>query len=267
MPKGRNEAMLEVSDEMLMAYADRELDAATSARVMEVVGNDPTLLAKLRVFEQTRDVVGVAFDQVLNEPVPERLSRLLVPVPVSGVRHTDNGRARSGLWEDFRRWLGSGSSFAPALAAAAVAIVAVAGGWGLKTWTSPEMAPGAGMVLADGTAGGLLHKALETEGLDQSVTEDGAGTVTPRFTFKDKAGRYCRQYTMETAAANEFVGVACRKTGGGWILEIQTAVAGNSGTFTPAGDSPEITSKVGSMIEGEFLDSAEDAALIAKGWQ
>jgi len=62
-------------DELIMAFADDELDARQALRVRHAVDNDDAIRAKLEVFLCTRTLLSHAFDAVLDEPIPERLER------------------------------------------------------------------------------------------------------------------------------------------------------------------------------------------------
>jgi anti-sigma factor RsiW len=65
------------SDEMLMAYADGELDLVASAEIEAAMAKDP---AVARAVERHRNLAGkvrVAYDGVLEEPVPAELAALV----------------------------------------------------------------------------------------------------------------------------------------------------------------------------------------------
>jgi len=62
-----------ISDEMLMAYADGELDAASRARVEAAMQEDPEIGKRVARHRALRETMQGAFSDVLNEPVPERL--------------------------------------------------------------------------------------------------------------------------------------------------------------------------------------------------
>src|SRR5205085_4187921 len=65
--------MQKPSDEHLIAYLDGELDAATSSEVAAAIAADPALARGAQALSETSAVLRVAFDDVLHEPVPERL--------------------------------------------------------------------------------------------------------------------------------------------------------------------------------------------------
>lgn len=62
-----------IPDELIMAYADGELDASHAATVQEAVRNDEALRRQYEIFRATRAILATAFNDILDEPVPETL--------------------------------------------------------------------------------------------------------------------------------------------------------------------------------------------------
>ena len=62
-----------VSDELIMAFADGELDAPLARHIRQAIRDDETLRRKHEMFCSTRVVLARAFDDTLTEPVPARL--------------------------------------------------------------------------------------------------------------------------------------------------------------------------------------------------
>jgi anti-sigma factor RsiW len=61
------------SDELLVAYLDGELDAGPSAEVAAAIARDPALSRDAQALRESAAALRAAFDEVLHEPVPERL--------------------------------------------------------------------------------------------------------------------------------------------------------------------------------------------------
>lgn len=257
--------MDEVSDEMLMAYVDGELDAETRALVETLLAGDPARREKLRVYEVTRDVLARVYGPVLDGPVPERLTRLVDGRPAS-VMNKDKSRAvRPSLWEDLRRRLGSGPNFTPAFAGAAVAVVAGVCGWSLAQTTLSVSQNGAGMVAFDGRLGSSLAQVLETALSDQEVKLGDAGSVIAKFTFRAKTGNFCRQYEFRTVSGQLFDGVACREGAGQWRMDTHTAAMGTSGSIETS-SVPLVNNRVEQIIDGELLANVQEEQLIRNRW-
>ena len=64
-------------DEMLMAYADGELDPLAAKRVEREIAANPELAATIEAHRALRRRLGAAFAPVLDAPVPDRLAALL----------------------------------------------------------------------------------------------------------------------------------------------------------------------------------------------
>ena len=61
------------SDEALVAYLDGELDPAERRHVEAWLDADPAVRDRLSALTQSADLVRSAYDDIVNEPVPERL--------------------------------------------------------------------------------------------------------------------------------------------------------------------------------------------------
>jgi RNA polymerase sigma-70 factor, ECF subfamily len=74
---GRRRQAMKYSDEILMAYADGELDEATRAEIDAAAAADPAVAAAIARHRQLRERLRAGFDRVLDEPVPRRLVEAL----------------------------------------------------------------------------------------------------------------------------------------------------------------------------------------------
>ena len=70
------------TDEELMAYADGQLGGERGARLAAAIAADAALRERVDALAAQRRRVAAAFADVLDEPVPDRLSALLTPPPV-----------------------------------------------------------------------------------------------------------------------------------------------------------------------------------------
>lgn len=66
-----------LSDALIMAFADGELDAALAERVRHAIETDARVRHKHEIFRETRRVLASVFDDILADPVPARLTELL----------------------------------------------------------------------------------------------------------------------------------------------------------------------------------------------
>src|SRR5579859_6337844 len=61
------------SDEVLVAYLDGEVDETTAVEVESWLERDPELRSRLQVLTESATQIRDAFEEILREPVPERL--------------------------------------------------------------------------------------------------------------------------------------------------------------------------------------------------
>ena len=77
--KAREPDNVFVSDELIMAFADGELDPPLASHIRRAIHADAALRRKHEIFCSTRVVLARAFDDALEEPVPERLKSAVRP--------------------------------------------------------------------------------------------------------------------------------------------------------------------------------------------
>ncbi len=279
--------MGELSDEMLMAYADGELAPKDRATVEAQLATDAEARKRLKVFEATRASIAQLYDETLQEPVPGHLLKfVLCDEPLQGV-YTDTSSAATPkrTWQNpvmaalnaVGRTFVSGPRLSMATAWS-VLILAVVGGAGL--YLSKSSGDGRQLVaLHNGQiyASGPLQRALETtpSGKKVSLGEDPASAITIQtvLTFKNRNQTYCRQYEAATPTGG-YSGVACRTDAGQWRLDIHMASAARPVTgepskrVTPASKAASsVETAVRKIIEGDALGPAEEQALIRNNWR
>lgn len=232
--------MKEPDDQMLMAYADGQLDPAQAAEIGAVLARDPAARDKVRRFRETAELARAAFAPVVDEPLPERLvaaARRTPPANVVPFR-SRTGRA-APLWT-------------LPLAASVALAVGLSGGW----WLGAGSEPGAGLVAA----------ALERAASGETVRR-GDLAVTVASTFPAADGGWCRTFLRgqgEAAAS----GFACRVGEGDW--DIRALLPDEDvGAYAPASadEPPPLDSVIDAVRGGPGLSVTEEAALIARGWR
>lgn len=264
------------SDEMLMAFADGELELRERERIEAALETDSALRERLRVFEETGRTMGALFKEPLEAPVPAHLLELVRSADVA-----PPAPEGESMWARLSK--GFGDLLTPQLGWAAVAATAVfAVGLSLGLWLQDtpsgvgERHALLGIENNHLWAEGSLKQALETvssgESRAWSGPSDAAGTIVPVLTFKDKTGRYCREYAVTGAPEARAVGIACRQGDGRWSIEIHTAEAtdpGAPGTFRPAsgGGIARLQALMTEMSAGEPLDLDQEGAVLRGGWR
>jgi anti-sigma factor RsiW len=238
----------DITDEMLVAFADGEADEATARRIEEALERDAGLAARLEPFVATRRILKRALGDVAREPVPERLTRFVV----SGGAVEDATRSSSAPG----RAASVGGGRAPErpwawpMAAAVAGLVAGGVGYlaGSSGWRPPSGSPLVALAAADEALGTLLATAPDGGKVRWSDPATGrGGEVAIRASHRTRAG-YCRTYGVTEGAGAAFGGVACR-VGDAWKTEVVTAEGQSIGGYAPA-------SGMAKAIEA-FLDAAD----------
>ncbi|MFZ0097531.1 MAG: hypothetical protein WAK98_03535 [Gemmobacter sp.] len=203
-----------VSDEMLMALADGELDAGLAAQLRDRIAADPALAARHALFVETRAALQAAFPA---EPVPERLrDAVMQAAPEANVLPFAPRHTSAPAW---------------GMAIAASLLLAVGGFW------LGRLATPAGQI-ATPEAAALQLASVPTGGV--TTLPDGR-TARVLGSYETDIG-LCRMIGLPTDRAL----VCKRDEGQGWITLASVAVAGEDG-WVPAND-------MGTMLIDGLLD-------------
>lgn len=251
-------------DETLMAYADGELDANDRAEVEAAIAQDPEVAAAVTRHRALRVRLRAAFDDVLQEPVPDRLvqaARAAGPAGSGAV--VDLAQARSAKAErSGRRWSARewGAMAACVVAGVLVARVIPFGGGAADGWVRSAN----GELVARGS----LARALTEQPSGQPGLH---ADVIVTLSFRAKSGEYCRAFVARDARA--FGGLACRdEDDDGWRLPV--LAEGGQWTASPnayrmaAAELPHtVIAAVEATIDGEALDAEAERQALATGWR
>lgn len=251
---------MKISDEMLMAYADGELDRADAARVEAAIATDPALAAAVERHRALRTRLASQFAGVLDEPVPERLlasargDAAATADTVVDIRDLATRRAPAPR----RRWAW------PEWGAMAASLLL--GMLVVQVWHAREQDDGVLVAGADGLlrAHGPLAGALDAQ---LASAPDPAAEVAVGISFRAADGRYCRSFVMRREPARS--GLACRDASGWQVPVLGEAAAGPGGELRLASTalSPAVRAEVDARIDGEPLDAEGERAARDAGWR
>ncbi len=224
-----------IEPEMLMAYADGELDPLNAKRVERAIAGDPALAQEVERHRALRKRISDSYAPVADEQVPDRLAALLK----SNVVDLPAPKKRPILI----RWR-------EAAALAACLVLGLVIGRGVP---HGPVSAGAGGLYASGS----LAAALD----DQVGGADGAVKVA--VSFRDKQGSYCRVFSSSAAD-----GIACRDASGWALRRTQQGARATHSDYAQAGSpDPELMAAAQDMMVGEPLDTNAEEAARGAGWR
>jgi hypothetical protein len=230
-----------IDDDILMAFADGELDEISRARVERAVAADPALRARLEQQLKLRATLADFYRPTAEEPVPARLRAMLETnvVAFQGAK----ARPARPLWRDLS-------------ALAATLLLGLALG---RTLLMPAGGP-VGVDQGTMVAQGPLASALDTQ-LASAQPPDASTRIGTSFAAAD--GRLCRSFDSAALA-----GVACRGDRGWQLMMIAAGSAGQHSDYRQAGSaSPLVAEAVQGMMAGEPFDAAAERRARDSGWR
>ena len=248
------------SDDILMAYADGELDLRTRAQVEDAMAADPQIARRVAAHQALRKTLRSGFDKVLDEPIPDHL--LAAARATSRVRSETRvvvplrpRRPRSAVLPNWAwpRWGAIAASFV---------LGALVWHFGTDWYSSGPLTERDGQLLA----AGALDKALSNQ---LASAQPAQAPVQIGVTFRSKGGNYCR--TFQVREHTNLAGLACREQDK-WRLDAlaqSDASAGAHSEFRPAGSGlpPSIAQAVDQAIDGDPLDAKSEARARTDQWR
>lgn len=185
--------------------------------------------------------MAAAFDGVLEEPVPERLTALLAAPAVVDLAAE---RARRRGLPTWAAWGGMAASLV------------------LGTLVGMRLtAPGGDEAGDRLVATGAVAQALER----QLASAPAAGPVAVQLSFKARDGRWCRSFSTADTA-----GLACREPDGAWALrQVAPVEATPAGGMRQAASAlpPAVLAAVDGLMAGEAAGAEQERAARDSGWR
>jgi len=248
-------AQVHFSDEVLMAFADGELDEQVAATVEQAMASDPAAARRIVEFLRSRRLIRAAYSRETASDVPAEL-RAAVQAQIDRFE----GHARPQEPSGSQILLGvppAGWRLGTALTALAATVAAVAmatagylaGRQGLPSPPSDPMAYLAAPEVSRALSGNL-------SGQEQDLP---FGRIRVISTFRLADGSLCREFKLQ-APSGTADAVACRAHE--WIITFALASGTAGGAYVPSSGGDLMAGYLQNIGAGQpLLDAAEIDAL------
>lgn len=272
---------LQLTDDVLAAYLDRELDAETAREVERMLSKDPAARAKLADWRWSGAVLRDALDDTAEGAPPTDIIAAIEAAPGVAAKAADRraGLSTSAPLSRALAWIERVATSAPAWALSLGLAMVV--GATVGQFAAPPTAPNtfATVIVEEGPIdrASPLHVALETapSGRDVALGDERFKAI---FSFRDTDGQICREFNVAPMQTDRqgrpalMVGVACRGPRQQWRVErsvIEHAAQGlDEALFQPASGPlhEAVDAYVDARISNGAFTSEEEAAQIREQW-
>lgn len=239
-------------DEVLMSYADGELDEKTARALETALETDAALARRLALFTGTGDALAALRAANPPAPAPEELT--------SRVKET-LARARAAQSATVTPFAAppaaANRNWRPAAIAAGLAL-ALGLGAGFGAGRFGERETGDTLAILDEKG---LSAALSTlkSGEEINLAE---GAVAVVASFRTAEGAFCREFSYERPGAGAIVSVACRENDL-WRARLALAApAAGAGGYVPASGLDTLEGYLTDIGAGAALSAEDEAGLL-----
>jgi hypothetical protein len=234
----------EIDPEMLMAYADGELDPVSAKRVERAIASDPDAFATISRHRALRETLTLTFDPIATEPVP---APLLAAVAAPKVVSLISARAERHRTRNLGAWWFGGAI------AASLTLGLFLGG---RTSGDAPIASRDGVLVASGS----LARALNTQ---LASNQHSAATTRMLVSFRDRSGAICRTFTTPTLG-----GIACRDKDAWVFRETRSRRAAAATEYRQAGsDDAALMADAEAAMSGEPFDATAEMRARQNNWR
>jgi hypothetical protein len=245
-------SQLHLSDEILMAFADGELDEPVAAAVAKAMVDSPGIAKRVVDFQQSRRLTRSVFANGSASPVPPELYAA-VSAQIRAFEATNRQAAEPRLREARSPRFGRGSPYLNVALAASVAAIAVATGYFAGRQSAWDN---------DSLIAQLDHPLIRSElsrvasGRDVELP---AGRMRVISTYRLPDGSLCREFRLQatSGAANA---IACHQ--GRWNVALAVTSPPNDAGYIPSDGTDLTATYLQNAGAGEpLVEDAEAKAL------
>jgi hypothetical protein len=234
---------MKLSDEVLMAYAQGQLDEPARSEVERAMRTDPVVAARIARHRAVRAHSREACGMMVGAPSPPRMAGLGGKVVQLDAVRAARQQAQQPIpmrsrWS-WRQW---------AVLATALAIGACEGVFAY------HLMQGESALAVDARGGTLVARGALAQALSTQLSgTEGKARVGTSFVSKD--GSYCRSFVIGGAG-----GLACRD-GERWHIAVLAETGQDNEVSKPVRDM------IAQRIDGAPLDLQGERAALAQGWR
>ncbi|EIM24808.1 anti-sigma factor family protein [Microvirga lotononidis] len=247
-------SQLHLSDEILMAFADGELDGPTTTAIAKTMAEDPAVAKRITDFQQSRRLTRSVFSAGSMLDVPPQL-RASVSAQIETYEAARRASSDSHVESARRGWFHRKSSFVQMALAASIAAVALSLGY----FAGSREGAGAGGLMAQ-LETPAVHRTLSTIASGQDV-ELPFGRLRVISTYRLADGSLCREFRLQ-AAKEATNAVACRRND--WNTTFAVAIAVTEAEYAPSDGDDLMTTYLRNISAGEALMGDAEARALAE---
>ncbi|TKT74809.1 anti-sigma factor [Aquamicrobium sp. LC103] len=224
----------EFSDEILMRFADGELDPDTAAQVERAMESDDELVTRVAMFMETRAAAKDALAPLLEEPVPDHLTAAVERMvaekkAAEGPREPSEPADASVV--PFPRRAANDGNRARWIVPIAASLLAALGGYWLGA--DGASAPVGNTDLVAVSDPGLVEALRTVAAGDERQLAGSNQRFRAIATFRDNAQTLCREFELDSAQSSTVISVACFADPG-WRVTFAVVAPADSGGYAPA---------------------------------
>ncbi|WP_339857174.1 hypothetical protein [Pseudohongiella acticola] len=275
---------MNISDEKLGAFLDRELPDHEMNAINIAVANDNTLAARLAALASADALLKRHASALDSRPMPDGVLALLQAEAeaeaeadadadaddsalsaTAAQTHKDSATTDNVVpmsrWQEKRQSAGQWFNRHVALAAGIALVVGFTGGQFLDD--ADRDSTGSMMAM---TLDSDVSNALDTQVSGEALIIDDATRIQSRFSFVDTNARRCRQFVLQQNGHSS-ENIACHTQQGWELIASVVATGANAGEYQTASGNSMLDSALDAMMTGNALSLDKENELISRQWQ
>lgn len=254
-----------ISDELLMAFADGELDPSQTTKIEAALAEDETLAERLAVFIESRQGAALALAPLLNQPVPSNLqANIEAMVAASETEQADTAETTQptnvvAFPTGIRRFL---PSYELAAAASIALVVGGVIGFSLSGNVRSQTDVVVASSLTELSRADVVVAMTSLASGDQITLGDGS-----RFraiaSFEDENGTFCREVEVDNPDVSTIVAVTCAENAI-WNVRFTVVAASVENGYAPASSLEALDAYLQAVGAGEPLSAEAEKSALAR---